>query len=212
MRRLAPCLVAAALLATGCGSNNDSSGAKAPASSQAAASGAGSQQSAAVSAVGALTPASLCTPEGRGKPKKQCVGGLKKLGKGQAANPRAACKGLSKKKTKGVKGKSPFAVCVSAAAKLMAATNRSKAGNGAADNSADAGAGDDTSTDSADSSGADDSGDEPTCFDAKGNQVPIDSDAVEECDTDSTPSASDSSSDSSTDDTSTDDTSTDDGN
>src|SRR6476619_6806153 len=107
MRGLALCLVAGALLIAGCGGSDQ--GAKAPVSSQATASGTGSGQDAAVSAAARPTPASLCTVEGKAALKRKCAAGLKKLDKGQATNPRNACKGLSKKKTKGVKGKSPFA-------------------------------------------------------------------------------------------------------
>src|SRR3954469_1880502 len=124
MRGLALCLAAAALIATGCGSNNSGSGSNPPSSQQAAAKGGSSTQAAGVSAQAAATPASLCTAEGKGKPKKQCTAGLTKLKKGKAKNPRSACKGMSKRKTKGVRGKSPYAVCVSAAAKLMAAKVR----------------------------------------------------------------------------------------
>ena len=78
-----------------------------------------------------------------------------------------ACKGLSKKKTKGVRGKSPFAVCVKAAAKLMAgkAVSGGGGGNGAADTrSGDSGSGDSPGS-TADGSSADD-GSDPICRDA----------------------------------------------
>src|SRR3954471_17222304 len=105
MRGLFACLVAGALIATGCGSSGSSSSSTVPASKQAAAK-AGAPQSVAVSGQAHATPASLCKPEGVAKPKKQCAKGLTKLQKGKAKNPAAACKGLSKKKTKGVRGKS----------------------------------------------------------------------------------------------------------
>jgi hypothetical protein len=201
MRGLALCLAAGALVIAGCGSDNNSS--NAPKQEKVAASG-GSNASAGVSAKGRATPASLCAAEGKGKPKKQCVAGLKKLDTGKAANPRSACKGLSKKKTKGVRGKSPYAVCVSAAAKLMAAkAPKSGSGNGAADsspgNSGSAGKGkgkdkdasdDESASDSgADGSSADDEAD-PICHDANGKQVPFDSEDVEECDVPDDTSAS----------------------
>src|SRR3954466_9448928 len=149
MRGLVACLVVGALLATGCGSSDSSSSSKAPGSQQAAAKP-GSPQAVAVSAQGRATPAALCQPQGVAKPKKQCVKGLKKLQKGKAKNPAAACKGLSKKKTKGVRGKSPYAVCVKAAARLMAAKKR-PAKTGAADNSTAT-----STTDESEDSAADD--------------------------------------------------------
>jgi hypothetical protein len=175
--------VAGALAITGCGSGGDN--ASAPSQEKVTASGDGSGQPAAVSAKGRATPSSLCTGEGRGKPKKQCVKALSKLDKGKAANPRAACKGLSKKKTKGVRGKSPYAVCVSAAAKLMA--SKSATGGGGGNGSAGSSPG------NSGSSGADDSADSAddsspseqngvVCHDDNGNVVPIDSDAVADCD------------------------------
>jgi hypothetical protein len=217
MRGLALCVVAAALVVSGCGSDNSSSS-KAPKQQPAAQSGAASGSAAGVSAQAATTPSSLCAPEGKGKPKKQCVAGLTKLGKGKAKNPRAACKGLSKKKTKGVRGKSPFAVCVKAAAALMASKNAT-AGNGSAtaqggngSGSSDSGSADDSSSsDSSTDAGGDGSADTSglICTDVDGNVVPVDSPDVNECDD---VSASDSSSgDTSTDATSTDDTSTDGG-
>jgi hypothetical protein len=131
--------------------------------------------------VGRATFASLCAAEGKGKPKKRCVAGLKKLDNGKVANPRAACRGLSKRKTKGVHGNSPYAVCVSAAAKLMASkAARRGSGNGAADSSADdSGSADDASDSSADDNSADA---DPVCRDADGNTVPFDSEDVDECD------------------------------
>jgi hypothetical protein len=138
-----------------------------------------------VSAKGRATPASLCRSEGKGKPKKQCVNGLKKLDKGKVSNPRAACKGLSKKKTKGVRGKSPYAVCVKAAAKLMAAK---AAAGGSGNGAADSNAGSDDSTDASgasdDSSGGGSGADDepaPVCRDANGKTVPFDSEDVDEC-------------------------------
>src|SRR3954468_12420093 len=116
MRGLALCLVAGAIAIAGCGSGDSSS--KAPAQQNVTASGGTTTGAAGVSAKGRATPASLCTSEGKGKPKKQCTAGLTKLDRGKVSNPKAACKGLSKKKTKGVRGRSPFAVCVKAAAKL----------------------------------------------------------------------------------------------
>lgn len=111
MRGLALCLVAGAIAIAGCGSDDNSSS-KAPAQQNVTASGGTTTAAAGVSAKGRATPASLCTSEGKGKPKKQCTAGLTKLDKGKVSNPKAACRGLSKKKTKGVRGKSPFAVCV----------------------------------------------------------------------------------------------------
>lgn len=178
MRTLAACLVAGAIAIAGCGSDDDSSS-KAPAQQSATASSGTTAAAAGVSAKGRPTPSSLCTPEGRGRPKKQCVAGLKKLDKGKVSNPRAACKGLSKKKTKGVRGKSPYAVCVKAAAKLMAAkTARGGGGNGAADTgSSETGPADDSGQ-----SGSSDDAATPICRDGDGNTVPLDSEDVEECD------------------------------
>ena len=183
MRAVALGLVVAAVAVAGCGSDNGSSG-SAPTPENVSSSGSTGASAAGVSAKGRPTPASLCAAEGSGKPRKQCVAGLGKLDRGSAANPSAACKGLSKKKTKGVRGKSPYAVCVSAAAKLMASksahTGKGKGkGNGAADSSDDQA--DDSSDSTADSSSADDGAD-PICHDAKGKVVSIDSDDVEECD------------------------------
>jgi hypothetical protein len=183
--------VLVAIAIAGCGSDDNSSS-NAPVQQTATSSGGTSMGSAAVSAKGRVTPASLCTSEGKGKPKKQCTAGLTKLNKGKVSNPKAACKGLSKKKTKGVRGKSPFAVCIKAAAKLMAAkTATGGSGNGAADTGGSSGSADDSSGDSssADSSSADDA--EPICRDANGKTVPFDSEDVEECDV--PPSANDSS-------------------
>lgn len=195
MRGLALCLVAGAIAVTGCGSDNGSSG-SAPKQEKVTASGGSSGQSAAVSAKGRATPSSLCTSEGKGKPKKQCVTALKKLDKGKAANPNAACKGLSKKKTKGVRGKSPFAVCVSAAAKLMASKSASAGGgNGSADSnsgSSDSSGSSDDSSDTSDNSSDDTGG--IVCHDDTGKVVPIDSDNVADCDLPDNASASDSSS------------------
>jgi hypothetical protein len=201
--------VTAAIAIAGCGSDDNSS--SAPKQENVAASGGAGGGSAAVSAKGRATPGSLCTSEGKGAPKKQCVAALKKLDNGRAANPRAACKGLSKKKTKGVRGKSPFAVCISAAAKLMASKSAG-GGNGAADsspgNSGKPDSGDDEdSSDAADSSSS--AGDDIVCHDEDGKVVPIDSDAVADCDIPNTPGASGSSSDNagdSSDDTSADET------
>jgi hypothetical protein len=195
MRGLALCLVAGAIAVAGCGSDDSGSPAQAPNQETVAASG-GTAAPAGVSAKGRATVASLCTAEGKGKPKKQCVAGLTKLDKGKVANPRAACKGLSKKKTKGVRGKSPYAVCVKAAAKLMASKHAS---SGSANGEADAGAGDaddspsddDTSTGTADAAADDDVN--PSCRDSKGNEVASDDEDVEECDL---PGASDDSGDS----------------
>src|SRR3954471_3651980 len=153
MRGLALCLVAGALVVAGCGSDDNSSS-NAPQQQDVAASGGTTSSAAGVSAKGRVTAVSLCTAEGKGKPKKQCVAGLKKLDKGKAANPRAACKGLSKKKTKGVRGKSPFAVCVSAAANLMASKkSNGGASNGAADSNGSGSGSDDDSDDDAESPG-----------------------------------------------------------
>jgi hypothetical protein len=211
MRGLALCLVAGALFVAGCGSDDNT--ARAPQTSSVATTSSGSGQSAAVSATATPSAASLCALEGKGKPKKQCAAALKKLGNGKARNPRAACKGMSKKKTKGVKGKSPFAVCVSAAAKLMAAKqNTSKNGaattggagsgngNGKGKGKSDDGASDDASA--ADDAGGDDA---LTCTDASGNVVPFDSPDVDECDdgsadTSASDSAADDSGDSAPDD------------
>jgi hypothetical protein len=120
---------------------------------------------AGVSAKGRPTPSALCAAEGRkrvrGKaPFGQCVAGVKKLDKGKVRNPRAACKGLSKKKTRGTKGKSPHAVCIKAAAKLMAAAKPMASKPG-------------------DDLGGSEAG--PSCSDADGNLVPADDPDVEEC-------------------------------
>jgi hypothetical protein len=177
--KLVACLAAGALFVTGCGSDDSASPAKAPTSQQAAASGT-SSTSAGVSAAGTPSAATLCAAEGKGKPKRQCTSGLKRLARGKAKNPAVACKSLSRKRTKGVRGKSPYAVCVKAAAKLMASTN-STGSTGGADNSPA-----DTSTDETDetdtSASASDNGNaQPLCVDADGNDVPIDSPDVEEC-------------------------------
>jgi hypothetical protein len=194
--------VAGAIAVTGCGSDDNSSS-KAPAQENVSASGGTTTAAAGVSAKGRATPSSLCASEGKGKPKKQCTAGLTKLDRGKVSNPKAACKGLSKKKTKGVRGKSPYAVCIKAAAKLMAAkTARGGGGNGAADSgSPDDSSGDSSSADSS----ADDA--EPICRDANGNTVPFDSEDVEECDL---PPGADDSASSSSDDSSSDDSSSDD--
>ena len=173
------CLLAGALFVAGCGSSG-SNGAKAP-SSQQAATQSGTAQSVAVGAQGVATPASLCRPEGLSKPKKQCAKGLKRLSKGKAKNPAAACKGLSKKKTKGVKGKSPYAVCVSAAAKLMASKNAASNGNGSADSNSSDNSSSSDSTDTTDTSSSDTSGDQLICTDAQGNNVSEDDPSVEDC-------------------------------
>ena len=208
MRGLALCLVAGALVVAGCGSSD--SGSKAPASQQAA-SKSGTTQSVGVGAAPRATPASLCQPEGVAKPKKQCTKGLNKLAKGKAKNPAAACKGLSKKKTKGVHGKSPYAVCVSAAAKLMASKTTQSKGNGSADSTDTSGS--DTSTDGTDTSTSPSDSSQLVCTDANGNDVPPDDPNVEDCtdsadasasgsgSTDSSGDSTDSSGDTSTDST-----------
>src|SRR4051812_10905358 len=215
MRGLALCLVAGAIAVTGCGSDDNSSS-NAPSQEKVAASSGTTAASAGVSAKGRATPSSLCAPEGKGKPKKQCVAGLIKLDKGKVSNPRSACKGLSKKKTKGVRGKSPYAACVKAAAKLMAAkTATGKGGNsatGTGSGSDDSGSSGDSGDDSSGSS-ASSAGDEPDpiCRDANGKTVPFDSEDVEECDAPASASdSSDDSSSSSGDDTSSSDDSADD--
>ena len=204
MRGLALALVAAAVLVSGCG-GSDNSSSSAPKQTSVAQSGTTVAQAAGVSAK-KLTVSGLCAPEGKGKPKKQCTAGLAKLNKGKAKNPRTACKALSKKKTKGVRGKSPFAVCVKAAAALMAAKQNVSQGSGSAagdssgSGSSDSSGSSDGSSDATDSSadgtdGSDSSGDLSSlvCTDANGNVVPFDSPDVEECD-DTSASASDSSS------------------
>ncbi len=60
----------------------------------------------------------------KGTPFSQCVKAMKALDSGKAKTPAKACKGLSKKKPKKVKGsnrrgKSPYAKCVSGAKKLL---------------------------------------------------------------------------------------------
>src|SRR3954454_5127619 len=205
MRGLALCLIAGALLVAGCGDKDP--GASAPVASTATKTTTGSGQSAAVSAAPVAKPASLCAVEGKAALKRKCVSGLKNLNKGKAKNPRAACKGLSKKKTKGVKGKSPFAACVSAAAKLLASKNsKHGSGNGAADSGGGGGSGgggSKGSKGSGSSTSADDAVDNtPVCVDANGNDVSPDSPDVEECTDPNDPgtddtSASDSSNDSS---------------
>src|SRR4051794_1712609 len=171
MRGLALCLVFGALVIAGCGSNDSSS--NAPKAQNATTQGTSSGQSAAVSAAGRVSAASLCAPEGQAKLKKKCAAGMKKLKSGKIKSAAKACKGLSKKKTKGVKGKSPYAVCVSAAAKLLAAkANANSGGNGSADsngNSSDSA----DSTDSSDSSTPEDTSD-LVCTDAEGNVVSVD--------------------------------------
>ena len=114
----------AAVLVAGCGSDDNNGSAKAPTSAKVAASSSGSGQAAAVSATAAPKIPVLCAAEGRkavkGKvPFGQCVAALTKLKKGKAKNPRAACKGLTTKKSKGTFGKSPYVVCLRAAGKLM---------------------------------------------------------------------------------------------
>lgn len=197
MSGLAPCLVAAALVVAGCGSGNDNPS-SAPKQEKVTPSGAGDGQPAAVSATGRATPASLCAGEGRGGPKKQCVAALKKLDRGRAANPRAACKGLSRKRAKGVRGKSPFAVCVTAAAKLMASRSSGGGGGNGSAGSNPGSSGSSGPEDGEDSSGAEDSSASDqggiVCRDENGNVVPIDSDAVAECDLPDDASAGDSSS------------------
>jgi hypothetical protein len=208
MRILGLVLVAALVAMCGCGSGSSDS-AKAPAPAHVKTVGSGTGASVAVAAQAPVTPKSLCALEGKSRPKRACVAGLRRLSNGKAQNPAAACKGLAKKKTKGTRGKSPFAVCVTAAAKLMATQNHLSK-NGAADNNPS------SSGDSSDSSG--DSSDSMTCFDADGNEVSPDDPNVDNC-TDSSDasgtgdnsSADDSSSDSSdsSDTSSADDTSTD---
>src|SRR4051812_15014779 len=173
MKRFALCLVTA-LVVAGCGSDEN---AKAPTSSQAASSG-GTATSVAVSAKGPVSASTLCADEGVAKPKRQCTRGLKRLASGKAANPAAACKGLSKKKAKGVRGKSPYAVCVKAAARLMAAKKR-PAKTGAADNSTGT-----STTDESEDSAADDPAPEdiePVCIDDNGDEVPAGSADVDDC-------------------------------
>lgn len=165
------------MLVAGCGSSASQSS-SAPKHQDVAQSGNGSGQAGGVAALAAATPKSLCVPEGGGRPRKQCVAGLSRLSRGKAKNPRAACRGLSKKKTKGVQGKSPYAVCVKAAATLMAG-KKALSQNGSAGGT-DPTAGD-TSTDSTGSAdGIDTSG--LTCTDANGNPVPADSPDVDSCD------------------------------
>jgi hypothetical protein len=192
MRGLALCLMAGAIAVAGCGSDDSGSSAQAPNQEAVAASG-GTAAPAGVSGRLAISPASACKDEGRGRPKKQCIAGLTKLANGKAANPRAACKGLSKKKTKGVRGKSPYAVCVKAAARLMASKHASSgSANGEADASGDdAASDDDASTGTADAATDDDVN--PSCRDSNGNEVSSDDEDVEECDL---PGASDDSGDS----------------
>jgi hypothetical protein len=89
---------------------------------------------------------------------------------------------MSKRKTKGTAGKSPFAVCVAAAAKSMAAGRHSspkgkKKGSGAGSAGQDA------------TAPADASGDSQVCTDDAGNVVSPESDAVVDC-TDGTTDAS----------------------
>jgi hypothetical protein len=193
MKRLTVCLVAV-VFAAGCGSSGGT--ASAPKSTPVASTGSGQSQ-AAVAAGGRVTPASLCAAEGKGVPRRQCVAGLSRLGKGQVANPAAACRALSKKKTKGVRGRSPRAVCVTAAARLMAAQHAAAGGTGsAAAGPSDTGPSD-TSTD--DSASADASSG-LTCEDANGNPVAPDDPNVEDCIDNSSSGDSGDSGDTSTDD------------
>ena len=71
MRGLALCLVAGALVIAGCGSDDNSS--SAPNQEKVAASSGASGAAAGVSAKAAPTAASLCSAEGKGKTKRQCV-------------------------------------------------------------------------------------------------------------------------------------------
>jgi hypothetical protein len=200
MRGLALFLVAAMVGVAGCDSGSHTGGTVPAVAHVKTEKSSQTGTSVAVAADAPLTPKSLCVPEGKPRPKNACVAGLKRLANGKARNPAAACMGLAKKKTKGTKGRSPFAVCVTAAAKLMAAKNH-LAKNGAADNSND-------------NSSADDNSDSMTCFDVDGNEVSPDDPNVDGCTdasdnsgSDDSTSADDSSSDSSdsTDTTSTDD-------
>src|SRR4029078_1619536 len=105
--------VVVAVLAAGCGSDDNDGSAKAPTSAKVAASDSGGGEAAAVSATAAPKIPVLCAAEGRksvkGKvPFSQCVKGLTKLKKGKAKNPRAACKGLSSKKSTGTLAKCPY--------------------------------------------------------------------------------------------------------
>jgi hypothetical protein len=203
MRGLALCLIAGALLAAGCGSNDGA--ANAPQAQSVAASGV-SDTTAGVSAQGTPTPAALCTGEGKSKTKgkspfAQCVSGLGKLARGKAKNPATACKDLSRKKTKGTAGKSPFATCVKAAAKLMAAKARKPAaGTNSLDSSPSSGSGKSKGKgqdSSAKDDGTDSADDGLVCTDADGNNVASDSPDVEECDDPSAGSGDTSASDSS---------------
>ena len=185
MARLALCLVMGALVIAGCGSDNGNSSSNAPKSQNAAAQGTGSGQSAAVSASGALSPTTLCKPEGKAKLKKKCGNGLKKVAAGTVTSTAQACKGLSKKKTKGVKGKSPYAVCVSGAAKLLAANA----------NAIDTSSADNSSSDSSSSDNTDNSTNDLVCTDSQGNVVSPDDPDLEDCEVSDNASASDSSND-----------------
>ena len=157
-------LTAAALLA-GCGQTSDD--ATAPRQEKVSASGAASSNPAGVAAKAEATPASLCSAE-RGKARGQCISAVKRAKSG--ASPAAACKSLSRKKARGTKGGTPFALCVSAAKKAkrsggksQSPTGKSKSksdDNGGDDEADDPGADDNSSSEEDDSSPGDDPADE----------------------------------------------------
>lgn len=156
-------MLTAAVLLAGCGQTSDDAGA--PRQEKLSASGAASSNPAGVAAKAEASPASLCSAE-RGKARGQCVSALKRAKNG--ASPAAACKSLSRKKARGIKGRTPFALCVSAAKKLQRSGGKSQSptaksksdDNGGDDAADDAGADDNSSAEEDDSSPGDDPADE----------------------------------------------------
>ena len=163
MRPLALVLTVAAFLA-GCGQTSDE--ATAPSQEKVKASGAASSSPAGVAAKAEASPSSLCSAES-GKARGQCISALKRAKNG--ASPAAACKNLSRKKAHGTKGRTPFALCVSAAKKLKrsggkgespTAKSKSKSDDNGGDDEADDPSADDSSSEEDDSSPGDDPADE----------------------------------------------------
>lgn len=155
--RLSVILVTAAVLLAGCGQTSDD--AQAPSREKVTSAGA-SGEPAGVGAKPDANPAALCSAE-RGKARGQCVSALKRVANG--ASPKAACKSLSRKKARGTRGGTPFALCVSAAAKLkrsagrgQSAAGKSKADDDEADDEDEESASDDGSDDADDNGGKED--------------------------------------------------------
>lgn len=115
-------LAATALALGACGGDEDPT----PPTPAAQTSAASDAPPAGVSGKAAQSPAKLCAAFKR-KARGKCVSAVKKAAAGE--NPARACKGHSRKKTKGVRGGTPFSLCVRAARKAAAQAQADEAGD-----------------------------------------------------------------------------------